>query len=322
MSAGYEKRLHFVDSAVAFNLVLKNRLKRVEQAKTLLEAYYAKAGKRNKGGKEEMKRRMDNMMKRYKTKVASLEPTEAASSKEYTRYQDDVELLRRAAQSLRETYGVEARRDDEDRKYQKTLKMEFADPETGLVMFDGNLLAAGREEDGFDSLEDAEREIGKLKRMKVKENDVDAVALLGLVLEEMEEEDERDKSVWLSSPYADREVKKKRPSTHSVCAAVAAKNEPCPYVPMTMKQYGLQRQLFSADRWRVLSWRTYIRESDVIDEVEKLEKLFPSNMSTLVRSLLMGMGISPSTLQRVISRLRGKRMKVDDEVGLIEEISE
>ena len=269
-----------------------------------------------------MKRRRDNMMKRYKTKVASLEPTEVTWSKEYTRYQDDVELLRRAAQSLRETYGVEARRDDEDRKYQKTLKMEFADPETGLVMFDGNLLAAGREEDGFDSLEDAEREIGKLKRMKVKENDVDAVALLGLVLEEMEEEDERDKSVWLSSPYADREVKKKRPSTHSVCAAVAAKNEPCPYVPMTMKQYGLQRQLFSADRWRVLSWRTYIRESDVIDEVEKLEKLFPSNMSTLVRSLLMGMGISPSTLQRVISRLRGKGMKVDDEVGLIEEISE
>ena len=322
MSAGYEKRLHFVDSAVAFNLVLKNRLKRVEQAKTLLEAYYAKAGKRNKGGKEEMKRRRDNMKKCYKTKVASLEPTEAASSKEYTRYQDDVELLRRAAQSLRETYGVEARREEEDRKYRKTLQLEFADPETGLVLFDGNLLAAGREEDGFDSLEDVEREIGKLKIMKVKENDVDAVALLGLVLEEMEEEDERDKSVWLSSPYADREVKKKRPSTQSVCAAVAAKNEPCPYVPMTMKQYGLQRQLFSADRWRVLSWRTYIRESDVIDEVEKLEKLFPSNMSTLVRSLLMGMDISPSTLQRVISRLRGKGMRVDDEVGLIEEISE
>ena len=159
MSAGYEKRLHFVDSAVAFNLVLKNRLKRVEQAKTLLEAYYAKAGKRNSGGKEEMKRRRDNMMKRYKTKVASLELTEAASSKEYTRYQDDVELLRRVAQSLRETYRVEARRDDEDRKYQKTLQLKFADPETGLVMFDGNLLAAGRE-DGFDSLEDAEREIG------------------------------------------------------------------------------------------------------------------------------------------------------------------
>ena len=106
-----------------------------------------------------MKRRRDNMMKRYKTKVASLEPTEAASSKEYTRYQDDVELLRRAAQSLRETYRVEARRDDEDRKYQKTLKLKIADPETGLVLFDGNLLAAGRE-DGFDSLEDAEREIG------------------------------------------------------------------------------------------------------------------------------------------------------------------
>ena len=269
-----------------------------------------------------MKRRRDNMIKRYKTKVASLEPTEAASSKEYTRYQDDVELLRRVAQSLRETYRVEARREEEDRKYQKTLKLKFADPETGLMMFDGNLLAAGREEDGFDSLEDAEREIGKLKRMKVKENDVDAVALLGLVLEEMEEEDDNDKSVWLPSPFVDREVKKKRLSTQSVCAAVAAKNEPCPYVPMTMKQYGLQRQLFSADRWRVLSWRTYIRESDVIDEVEKLEKLFPSNMSTLVRSLLMGMDISPSTLQRVISRLRGKGMKVDDEVGLIEEISE
>ena len=126
-----------------------------------------------------MKRRRDNMMKRYKTKVASLEPTEAASSKEYTRYQDDVELLRRAAQSLRETYRVEARRDDEDRKYQKTLQLKFADPETGLVMFDGNLLAAGREEDGFDSLEYAEREIGKLK---VKENDEDAVTLLSLVL--------------------------------------------------------------------------------------------------------------------------------------------
>lgn len=322
MSASYEKRLHFVDSAVAFNLVLKNRLKRVEQAKTLLEAYYAKAGKRNSGGKEEMKRRRDNMIKRYKTKVASLEPTEAASSKEYTRYQDDVELLRRAAQSLRETYGVEARREEEDRKYRKTLKMEFADPETGLVMFDGNLLAAGREEDGFDSLEDAEQEIARLKKLKVKEEDEDAVELLTLVLEEMEEEDDNDKSVWLPSPYVDREVKKKRLSTQSVCAAVAAKNEPCPYVPMTMKQYGLQRQLFSADRWRVLSWRTYIRESDVIDEVEKLEKLFPSNMSTLVRSLLMGMDISPSTLQRVISRLRGKGMKVDDEVGLIEEISE
>ena len=64
-----------------------------------------------------MKRRRDNMMKRYKTKVASLEPTEAASSKEYTRYQDDVELLRRAAPSLRETYRVEERRDDADRKY-------------------------------------------------------------------------------------------------------------------------------------------------------------------------------------------------------------
>ena len=50
-----------------------------------------------------MKRRRDNMMKRYKTKVASLEPTEVTWSKEYTRYQDDVELLRRAAQSLRET---------------------------------------------------------------------------------------------------------------------------------------------------------------------------------------------------------------------------
>ena len=43
--------------------------------------------------------------------------------------------------------------------------------------------------------------------MKVKENDVDAVALLGLVLEVMEEEDVRDKCVWLSSTYADREVK-------------------------------------------------------------------------------------------------------------------
>ena len=126
-----------------------------------------------------MKRRRDNMMKRYKTKVASLEPTEVTWSKEYTRYQDDVELLRRAAQSLRETYRVEARRDDEDRKYQKTLQLKFADPETGLVMFDGNLLAAGREEDGFDSLEYAEREIGKLK---VKENDEDAVTLLSLVL--------------------------------------------------------------------------------------------------------------------------------------------
>ena len=166
------------------------------------------------------------MMKRYKTKVASLELTEAASSKEYTRYQDDVELLRRAAQSLRETYGVEARCEEEDRKYRKTLKMEFADPETGLVLFDGNLLAAGREEDGFDSLEDAEQEIARLKKLKVKENDEDAVALLGLVLEEMEEEDEREKSVWLSSPYVDREVKKKRPSMQSVCAAVAAKNDP------------------------------------------------------------------------------------------------
>lgn len=126
-----------------------------------------------------MKRRRDNMMKRYKTKVASLEPTEVTWSKEYTPYQDDVELLRRAAQSLRETYRVEARRDDEDRKYQKTLQLKFADPETGLVMFDGNLLAAGREEDGFDSLEYAEREIGKLK---VKENDEDAVTLLSLVL--------------------------------------------------------------------------------------------------------------------------------------------
>ena len=173
-----------------------------------------------------MKRRRDNMMKRYKTKVASLELTGVASSKEYTRYQDDVELLRRAAKTLRETYGVEARHDDEDRKYRKTLQLKFADPETGLVLFDGNLLAAGREEDGFDSLEYAEREIGKLKRMKVKENDEDAVALLSLVLEEMEEEDERDKSVWLSSPYVDREVKKKRPSTQSVCAAVAAKNDP------------------------------------------------------------------------------------------------
>lgn len=37
----------------------------------MLEPYYAKAGKRNKGGKEEMKRRRDNMMKRYKTKVAA-----------------------------------------------------------------------------------------------------------------------------------------------------------------------------------------------------------------------------------------------------------
>ena len=179
MSVGYEKRLHFVDSAVAFHLVMKNRLKKVEQAKTLLEAYYAKAGKRNSGGKEEMKRRRDNMIKRYKTKVASLEPTEVTWSKEYTRYQDDVELLRRAAQSLRETYGVEARREEEDRKYRKTLQLEFADPETGLVLFDGNLLAAGREEDGFDSLEDVEREIGKLK---VKENDEDAVTLLSLVL--------------------------------------------------------------------------------------------------------------------------------------------
>ena len=124
-----------------------------------------------------MKRRRDNMMKRYKTKVASLEPTEVTWSKEYTPYQDDVELLRRAAKTLRETYRVEARREEEDSKYRKTLKLKFADPETGLVMFDGNLLAAGREEDGFDSLEDAEREIGKLKRMKVKE------------------EDERDKSV-------------------------------------------------------------------------------------------------------------------------------
>lgn len=134
-----------------------------------------------------------------------------------------MELLRRAAKTLRETYRVEARRDEEDRRYRKTLKMKIADPETGLVMFDGNLLAAGREEDGFDSLEYAEREIGKLK---VKENDEDAVTLLSLVLEEMEEEDERDKSVWLSSPYVDREVKKKRPSTQSVCAAVAAKNDP------------------------------------------------------------------------------------------------
>ena len=153
-----------------------------------------------------MKRRRDNMMKRYKTKVASLEPTEVTWSKEYTRYQDVVELLRKAAKTLRETYGVEARR-EEDCKYRKTLKMEFADPETGLVLFDGNLLAAGREEDGFDSLEDAEQEIGKLKRMKVKENDEDAVALLSLVLNEMEEEDERDKSVWLPSTFVDREVK-------------------------------------------------------------------------------------------------------------------
>ena len=126
-----------------------------------------------------MKRRRDNMMKRYKTKVASLELTEVASSKEYTCYQDDVELLRRAASTLRETYRVEARRDDEDRKYQKTLKLKITDPETGLVLFDGNLLAAGRDEDGFDSLEDAEREIGKLK---VEENDEDAVTLLSLVL--------------------------------------------------------------------------------------------------------------------------------------------
>ena len=126
-----------------------------------------------------MKRRRDNMMKRYKTKVASLEPTEVTWSKEYTPYQDDVELLRRAASTLRETYGVDARRDDEDRKYQKTLQLKYVDPETGLVLFDGNLLAAGREEDGFDSLEYAEREIGKLK---VKENDEDAVTLLSLVL--------------------------------------------------------------------------------------------------------------------------------------------
>ena len=165
------------------------------------------------------------MMKRYKTKVASLEPPEVTWSKEYTRYQDDVELLRRAAKTLRETYRVEARRDDEDRKYRKTLQLKFADPETGLGMFDGNLLAAGREEDGFDSLEDAEQEIARLKKLKVKENDEDAVELLTLVLNEMEE-DERDKSVWLSSPYVDREVKKKRPSMQSVCAAVAAKNDP------------------------------------------------------------------------------------------------
>ena len=189
------------------------------------------------------------MMKRYKTKVASLELTEASSSKEYTRYQDDVELLRRAAQSLRETYRVEARRDDEDRKYQKTLQLKFADPETGLVMFDGNLLAAGRE-DGFDSLEDAEREIGKLKRMKVKENDVDAVALLGLVLEEMEEEDEREKSVWLSSPYVDREVKKKRPSMQSVCAAVAAKNDP--HFPGVLSRWSIQRGI-ETRRWATLT---------------------------------------------------------------------
>ena len=193
-----------------------------------------------------MKRRRDNMMKRYKTKVASLELTEAASSKEYTRYQDDVELLRRAAQSLRETYRVEVRR-EEDRKYQKTLQLKFADPETGLVMFDGNLLAAGREEDGFDSLEDAEREIGKLK---VKENDEDAVELLGLVLEEMEEEDERDKSVWLSSPYVDWEVKKKRPSTQSVCAAVAAKNDP--HFPGVFSRWSIQRGI-ETRRWATLT---------------------------------------------------------------------
>lgn len=204
------------------------------------------------------------MMKRYKTKVASLELTEAASSKEYTRYQDDVELLRRAAQSLRETYRVEARRDDEDRKYQKTLQLKFADPETGLVMFDGNLLAAGRE-DGFDSLEDAEREIGKLKRMKVKENDVDAVALLGLVLEEMEEEDERDKSVWLSSPYVDREVKKKRPSTQSVCAAVAAKNDP--HFPGVFSRWSIQRGI-ETRRWAIL---TTLRRS------LKLRRHWPAN---------------------------------------------
>ena len=50
--------------------------------------------------------------------------------------------------------------------------------------------------------------------------------LLTLVLNEMEEEDENDKSVWLSSPFVDREVKKKRLSTQSVCAVVAAKNDP------------------------------------------------------------------------------------------------
>ena len=33
-----------------------------------------------------MKRRRDNMMKRYKTKAASLEPTEVTSSKEYRCY--------------------------------------------------------------------------------------------------------------------------------------------------------------------------------------------------------------------------------------------
>ena len=96
-----------------------------------------------------------------------------------------MELLRRAAKTLRETYRVEARREEEDRKYQKTLQLKFADPETGLVLFDGNLLAAGREEDGFDSLEYAEQEIARLKKLKVKEEDEDAVELLTLVLNEM-----------------------------------------------------------------------------------------------------------------------------------------
>ena len=202
------------------------------------------------------------------------------------------------------------------------MTVSLFDRSSGFNLVEGDLLALGRLPGGLERVVElvnaARRRITETREDGGADSSSNVIDELKTRIQELTEE---ARTQWTESRLVDPQGRKKKATVKSLRASVAAKKEPCPVVRMTMKQYYALRNLYTADVFRTITWRTTLRREEVRAQVRELMDTYCAFPTPWVKTQMQNRGVSKSMLQKVFDNMEGKGMSDTDEVNSILEIS-
>ena len=318
------KKTYCVTKQEAWKMTCQNRLERLKRARLhLLLALRVQQAKAKAAVKQRYALRMYTVESRYETESNALYDGLVCTEVGPIRYQYDAQLQLDLTDALDIAYCEQGETASGIRQFLgQPVTVSLFDRSSGFNLVEGDLLALGRLPGGLERVVElvnaARRRITETREDGGADSSSNVIDELKTRIQELTEE---ARTQWTESRLVDPQGRKKKATVKSLRASVAAKKEPCPVVRMTMKQYYALRNLYTADVFRTITWRTTLRREEVRAQVRELMDTYCAFPTPWVKTQMQNRGVSKSMLQKVFDNMEGKGMSDTDEVNSILEIS-
>lgn len=333
----YETSSYYKTPAVEEEMVKKNRRARLSAAWELLQSIRGgqddaendarkEKGLRNrngKKGKEKDKMRNKQVKNNFEKEMDRLKEVIIDPMDRTVMYQNNPERKKKLLLEKEKAYNAVKTKTTAERRFMKgDITIEYSDDRTGVVLVTGNILDAGRTEEGLEEVQMTANEIMKNgKRRRIDDEGVEEKEVKKC-FEDILKVDTGHEEMWVASTHVDLSRRRRRKeSIKSVCSSIAAEKNRVPYVTMSNEQHAVMNMLYWGDIWRDKTWRTSSSTKEIMEKVMDLQRHFPSSVSPLIKTLMMSQGVSESTLDRVINFMQGKGLTTTQEVQSIGRIS-